>query len=115
MKDRGQRFNEILKQEIAMILRRRINDSRIGFISLTDVKVTSDLKLAKVFYSQIGSDEEKKLTRKALRTAKNFIKFEVGKVIQMKTVPDLIFIYDQTLEQGVHIVNKIKQLYESDL
>jgi len=104
------RVEELIKQEIANILIKKANDHRIGFISIQKVKVTKDLSHAKVFYSQIGSDEEKKKTYRALRSASNYIKGELGKVISLKTIPTLRFIFDESIERGVELANKIKGL-----
>ena len=104
------RMASLLKQEISSILRVKINDSRIGFISIVDVKVSKDFAHAWIYYSQIGSEEDKKKTRRGLYAAQKFFKQEIGKVIRTKVVPDLHFKYDPSLEKGVEIVNKLNRL-----
>lgn len=110
MNGKQQRFSDQLLQDISAIIHKRLNDNRIGFISLTAVELSSDLKRAKVLYSQIGSESEKKHTQKALSRASNFIKFELGKIIKTRSIPNIVFVYDYSLEQGVQLVNKINQL-----
>lgn len=107
---RLERINSLLKQEIATILTRRINDQRIGFISITEVKISKDLSLAKVFYSQLGSEEDRKRTKKGLQAARKFIKGEIGRVIKLRTVPDLCFIYDESIERGSRVLSKLNKL-----
>ena len=106
------RLANIFRNEIAEILRKKINDPRIGFVSIMEVKISSDLKYAKVYYSQLGNESDKKKTLKALRRAESFIKYEVGKVINLRVMPDIIFEYDDSLEKGTNILNKIEQLNE---
>ncbi|MFT5170595.1 MAG: ribosome-binding factor A [Candidatus Marinamargulisbacteria bacterium] len=107
---RRERLSSILKKEISQILNRRINDSRIGFISITEVTVSKDFAHAMVYYSQIGSDEEKEKTKKGLYSSQKFIKAEVGRVVRIHTVPDIHFKFDDSLERGVDLVQKIDRL-----
>lgn len=102
-----------LKKEVSEILRRRIDDKRIGFVSITDVDVSVDFEHAKIYYSQIGSEKEKKATVKGLDSARHHIRSELFKVLRIKTVPRLNFEYDYSLEKGVLLVNKLNKL-ESD-
>ncbi len=106
------RLANIFRNEIAELLRKKINDPRIGFISITHVKISADLKTAKVYYSQFGNDSEKKKTLKALKRAESFIKYEIGKIINLRVMPDIIFEFDDTLEKGVNLINKIEELNE---
>ena len=110
MSDRNIRFVNVLKTEISTILRKHINDSRIGFVSITDIKLSPDFKYARILYSQIGSESEKKHTLKALNRAASFIKFEIGKIIKLRTIPTIKFEFDDSLEKGVVLVNKINNL-----
>ena len=97
-------------KEISEVLQRKINDSRIGFISILDVKLSKDLDHAWVYYSQIGSEEEIQITKKGLASATKFIKNEIGKVLKIKTIPDIHFRYDDSLVRGTEIVEKLKEL-----
>ncbi len=101
-----------MKQEIADILFRKIKDPRIGFVTVTGVDVAADLKNAKVFVSIYGTDKEK--TLEGLRSATPYIRSELGKRMRMKSIPELLFRYDSTVEQGAHIMELLRTIEEED-
>jgi ribosome-binding factor A len=105
---RAARVSDQMKQEIADILMRRIKDPRIGFVTITDVEVTDDLKNAKVFVSIYGGD--KKATLKGLESAAHFIRSELGKRMRLRVVPELLFRFDSTVEQGAHIMELLHEI-----
>ena len=99
-----------MKQEIADILMRKIKDPRIGFVTVTDVEVADDLRNAKVFVSVYGGDKEASL--KGLKSAAPFIRSELGKRMRMRFVPELLFRFDGTVEQGAHIMELLRSIEE---
>ncbi len=99
-----------MKREIADILMRKIKDPRIGFVTVTDVDVAQDLKNAKVFVSVYGGDKEESL--KGLKSATPFIRSELGKRIRLRSVPEILFRYDVTVEQGAHIMELLHSIEE---
>ena len=99
-----------MKQEIADILMRKIKDPRIGFVTVTDVDLSDDLKNAKVFISIYGGDKE--ATFKGLKSATAFIRSELGKRMRMRCVPELLFRFDSTVEQGAHIMELLREIDE---
>ncbi len=99
-----------MKQEIADILMRKIKDPRIGFVTVTDVEVADDLRNAKVFVSVYGGDKEVSL--KGLKSAAPFIRSELGKRMRMRFVPELLFRFDGTVEQGAHIMELLRTIEE---
>ncbi|MGE4169377.1 MAG: 30S ribosome-binding factor RbfA [Candidatus Margulisiibacteriota bacterium] len=111
---RHERMASVIQQHIPTIIRREINSSGIGFISITEVKVSEDFSKALVYYSEIGSDEQKKKTRRALSKASKTIKFHMGRVLQTQSIPHLIFLFDESVERGVDLVNKINALSNAD-
>jgi len=111
---RVEKVSALLRKEISEIIRRRIDDRRIGFVSITDVEVSVDFEYAVVFYSQIGTEKEKKETIKGFLSAKNQIQSELCKVMRMRTVPRLSFKYDYSLEKGFDLVNKLNNLNKND-
>ena len=108
--DRMKRVNALIKQEVADIIQKKLDNANVGFISITEVDVSKDLRNAKVYYSQIGSVEEKEATFTALKKTAKFIKGELGRVLRMKNIPDLFFVFDDSIEKGVDMVNKINNL-----
>ena len=110
---RAVRAGELLKEEISQIVLREMKDPRIGFVSVTDVEVSGDLRHAKVFISVYGSDQEKKETLEGLQQAQGFVRKLVGERIKIHHTPEIIFRYDDSIENGVHISEIIKDLKES--
>ncbi len=111
---RVRRFSELLKQEISKIILREVKDPRIGFVSLTDVEVSGDLKHAKIYVSVYGSEQEKKETMKGLEKAQGFIRRLVGERITTYHTPELLFRYDDSIEHGVYISKLIEEVREED-
>ena len=110
---RAVRVGELLKEEISQIVLREMKDPRIGFVSVTDVEVSGDLRHAKVFISVYGSDQEKKETLEGLQQAQGFVRKLVGERVKIHHTPEIIFRYDDSIENGVHISEIIKDLKES--
>lgn len=105
---RAERVGDQMKHEIADILMRKIKDPRIGFVTVTDVEVTDDLKNAKVFVSIYGDDNER--TFKGLRSASAFIRAELGRRMRLKFVPEILFRFDSTVEKGAHIMELLREI-----
>ncbi len=99
-----------MKEEIADILMRKIKDPRIGFVTVTDVEVSDDLRNAKVFVSIYGEEKEK--TLKGLDSAAPFIRSELGKRMRMRFVPELLFRFDATVERSAHIMELLRAIEE---
>ena len=91
---RASRMADRVKVIVAKALERRVKDPRLGFVTVTDVRVTGDLQQATVFYTVYGSDEEREETAKALRSAKGLIRSEVGKALGIRLTPSLSFQLD---------------------
>lgn len=102
---RSQRVSDLLREEIADIIIFRLKDPRIGFLTVTGVDVTDDLKIA-VVYVSILKEEEKQSTIDILNAAKSFIRGELSKRLKMKFIPTVDFRLDASIEYG----NRIEQL-----
>lgn len=113
-KKRIRRLGELLKEEISKIIRKEVKDPRIGFVSLTDVEVSGDLRHAKVYVSVYGNDKEKKDTMEGLKQANGFIRKLVGERIKTYHTPEIIFKYDDSIEHGVYISKLIEKVREED-
>lgn len=106
---RSRRVADLLKEEISEIIMRRLKDPRLGFITVVDVSVTDDLKLARVYVSTL-KDEEKKNTIEILQSAKSFIRSELSKRLRMKSIPELEFRIDTSIEYGSRIDKLLKEI-----
>jgi ribosome-binding factor A len=111
---RLKRVGDLIREEIADLLLRKIKDPRIGLVSITEVEVSSNLRRAKVYYSVIGSEEDKIRAAQGLGSALGYIKRELGFRLQLKFMPDIVFEYDPTLEYGSRIEQILQGLKEGD-
>jgi ribosome-binding factor A len=109
---RSARVSDQMKEEIADILMRKIRDPRIGFVTVTDVVVSDDLRNAKVFVSVLGAERD--ATMAGLERAAPFIRTELGKRMRMKFVPELLFRYDESAERGAHVMELLHDIEEQE-
>jgi ribosome-binding factor A len=109
---RSERVARALRREISDILRSEMKDPRVGFLSITDVEVSSDLRQAKVFFSMMGTDEEKKRAAQGLDSATGFIRTEVGRRIRLHHAPEITFHLDESIERGVRVIDLMNKLSE---
>jgi len=112
MENRQKRLGELLKKEISDLMLREIKDPRIGFVSITSVEPTADLRHAKVFISVLGDETEKKASLAGLRSATGFIRRELAHRLRLRYVPELTVVYDNSLERGAHIIALIDSVVE---
>ncbi|MYM20046.1 30S ribosome-binding factor RbfA [Brevibacterium sp. 5221] len=91
---RARKIADRIKVIVASTLEKRIKDPRLGFVTITDVRVTGDLQHATVFYTVYGDDEQLEGTQAALNSAKGLIRSEVGKGLQIRLTPTLEFVAD---------------------
>lgn len=108
---RSQRVGDLLRQEIADIIMNRLKDPRLGFVTVTEVKVTDDLKTARVFIS-ILKEEELDLTLEILNAAKRFIRSEVAKRVKLRSVPIIEFRIDEAIKYGDKIERLLREIKE---
>jgi len=97
-----------------MIMMGEIKDPRIGFTTLTRIELSDDIRNAKVFVSVMGGEKEKKNTMEALEKASGFIKWEIGKRLRLKHIPDIIFKLDTSMEHSEKIARLLKELKENE-
>lgn len=109
---RSEKVAEAVHEEVSRLLVKGIKDPRVGFVTITGVKVTDDLHLATIYFTVVGSDEERKGTEAGLNSAKGFIRKELGKALRMRYTPDLMFRYDETIEYGSRIEGILKQIHD---
>lgn len=93
-----------------LLIRGDIHDPRIGYVTLTGVKVSPDLSVAQVFYSMIGTDEEKANTKAGLEAAKGFVRREVTKRVKLRISPEVFFTFDPSLDEGDKIERLLKEV-----
>lgn len=112
VKQRSQRLGELLKQDISDILLKEVKDPRIGFVSVTDVEVSGDLRHAKVFVSVLGNEKERNDSMQGLEKATGYIRKLIGERLNIHHTPEILFRYDKSIEHGAHISEILKKVKE---
>jgi ribosome-binding factor A len=107
------RLRELFKQEISTILQREMKDPRIGFVSVTDVELSHDLRHAKVFVSILGDEGAKAKTMAALISAQGFIRTELGRRIRLRYIPQVHVKLDESIERGVRVQHLLRRVAEA--
>ncbi len=115
MTRRTLQVGELLKEELTDIIRREVKDPRVGFMSITTVEVTPDLRSARVFVSVLGTDEERSNTLDALRSAAKFIRFHLKPRLRMRQIPELEFRDDRSMEYAEQISATLRQIRKSEV
>ncbi|MCX5709589.1 MAG: 30S ribosome-binding factor RbfA [Candidatus Omnitrophica bacterium] len=113
---RSDKVAEAIRQEASLIVHDKLKDPRLGFVTITRVEMTDDLRYAKIFFSVLGKDEDYKKTQEGLDSAKGFIRKLVSDRVNLKFAPDIAFYEDRSSEYSVRIeevLNEIKQLDEA--
>src|SRR3954469_6560719 len=109
MSERTARLDELLREEISEVLRREVDDPRIGFVTITDVEVAPDLRHANVWISIIGSAEDRKQALRALGHAMPYVRGRLGK-LRLKRIPDLHVKEDDSAERGTRVLKILDDL-----
>jgi len=94
------------------MLLKSIKDPRIGFVTITRVTVTEDCRMARVYYSIVGSPEEREQSLHGLNSAKGYIRRELGHRMKLKYTPELLFQFDPSVEYSIHMEELIHHLHE---
>lgn len=107
------RISSQMAKEISYILATEIKDHDLKFVTITDCRVTNDLSYAKVYYTSLD-DKNREEIKKAIKNASGFIRRQLMDRIDIRYVPELEFIYDESIEYGKKIEEKIKEIHEED-
>jgi len=114
-KHRIDRISEEVKKVVSDIIRNDLNDPRISKLcSVVSAEVTPDLRYAKVFVSILGNDEDMKSTLKGLNSAAGFVRRELGRNIELRYSPEVIFELDRSIEHGAHISKLLNEVMRKD-
>jgi ribosome-binding factor A len=116
MKEPSRRPEQVADQvrmTVGELLLRQLHDPRIGFTTVTAVKMSPDLRFARIYVSVYGGDEARKKTLEGLHAAAGFIRRELGRQLKLRYTPEVTFVYDESVEYGAHIEDVIRQLKKS--
>lgn len=111
---RPRRVAEQIQRELAELLRLEVKDPRVGMITLTDVEVTNDYAHAKVFFTLLGDEARIKEALKGLQSAAGFLRSEVAHRMKLRVMPQLHFIHDTSIENGMRLDQLIEAAVAED-
>jgi ribosome-binding factor A len=104
------RVNQLIKEEISTLLQRELKDPRLGFVTVTEVEVSRDLRQAKIFVSVLGEDAQWKASLAALDSARGFIRNWLRQHLDLRVTPELDFRADRSLEHAARIQTLLKKV-----
>lgn len=113
---RADRVADAMRRELARLIQHEVRDPRVGMVNVNDVEVSRDLATAKVFVTLVGEDDRSKIdiSLEALNKAAGFLRTQLAKEIQMRSIPRLFFRYDETSVRGQHLSALIEKAVKSD-
>jgi ribosome-binding factor A len=97
-----------------MLLMREVHDPGVGFVTITRVAVTPDLQHARVFYTALGDDKDRRSTARALERAAPFLRRQIGARLRLRRVPDLEFVYDESIAGQDRIERILKEIHAAE-
>ena len=107
---RIEKLQELIKQEMSKMLLSDLKDPRIGFVTVTDVEMTGDLREAKIFVSIMGGAQQVQSSLEGLNSALGFIRREIGQRVRLRFTPEISFALDTSLDYGEHIQKLLLQV-----
>jgi ribosome-binding factor A len=108
---RPQRLALQIQHEVSLMISRNMKDRRVGFVTVTGVQLTPDLRHAKIFISFMGSEAEKNESLETLNHANGWIRHELGQRIRTKFLPEIVFVTDTSQDYGEHIDKLIEDIH----
>ncbi len=111
---RSDRVGSQIQRELAQLVRDELNDPRLGLITIQAVKVVRDFSHAKVYFTFIGGTLETNEVTKVLKDTAPFFRHELGHCLNIRTLPQLHFVYDESIEKGANLSALIDQAVKSD-
>ena len=111
---RRKKLEHLIKNEVSIILDRKVKDPKKKFITITEVRLNNDYFMAKVYFSSLGNVDEKEDAKKFLEKIKSYLRSELRNVLRLRKIPDLRFEIDNTFEYGMKIESLIQKIHEDD-
>jgi ribosome-binding factor A len=111
---RPDRVADLIRAELALLLTREVHDPGIGFVTITRVQMTPDLQQARVFYTALGDDQARKGTARAIERAGPFLRRQIGSRLRLKRVPELTFLYDESIAGQDRIEQLLNEIRTAD-
>jgi ribosome-binding factor A len=112
--NRPERVAQMVQQLLGEIFARGMRDPRIGMVTITGVKMSADLREARVYWTVHGSPEQRKHTARGLENARGYLRHEIGIELKLRVTPDLHFTYDEAIDRGERIEQLIRQVHDEE-
>jgi len=112
--NRPERVAQMVQELLGQLFARGMRDPRIGLVTITGVKMSPDLREARVYWTVHGDAGQRKQTAKGLENARGFLRREIGSEIKLRVTPDLHFTYDEAIDRGERIEQLIRQVHDED-
>ncbi len=112
---RVRKVQEFIKQEVSQMLLHDLKDPRLGFVTVTEVKVTGDLREAKIYVSLFGKEAEKKASLETLNKSRGFVRRELGQRLKIYYTPEISFEEDSSLDYGMHIDSLLRKVHKDEV
>jgi ribosome-binding factor A len=111
---RSERVADLIQREVAEMLVKSIKDPRIGFVTITKVTVSEDCRFAKVYFSVAGTLAERESSGKGLDSAKGYVRKELGRRLQLRYTPEIVFQFDPSIEYAIHMEEVIRSIHRGE-
>lgn len=111
---RSRRVGEQIQRTLGELIRRELRDPRLGPVTIVDVQVNQDLSTAKVFYSILGGNKDPELTQEIMADASKVLRGPLGRALGLRHAPELRFVEDQLIDEGVRMTNLIRDALDKD-
>jgi len=111
MSQRPNRVGEQIREDLTELLAREVHDPGIGFLTITNVRVTADLQLARVYYTTLGDSKARQTTAKALERATPFLRRQLGRRLRLRRIPELSFFFDESIERHDRIERILQDIH----
>lgn len=111
---RTERLAEQIRQQASEILARDVHDPGVGFVTLTRVRVTADLQLARIYYTSLGDAAARTATERALRRVTPFLRRHLGSRLQLRRVPELEFVFDKSIAHQARVEELLQEIHAQE-
>ena len=107
---RAERIEELIREEVCEILREKVSDPRVGFVSVTGVEISPDLENASIYVSILGEEKKKAEAMSGLDSATGYIRVELGRRLELRLTPKIRFVRDDSIERGSKVLAVMSRL-----
>jgi len=111
---RSEKVADLIQREVSAMLVKSVKDPRIGFVTITKVTVSEDCRFAKVYFSVAGTPAERENSGKGLESAKGYVRKELGRRLQLRYTPEIVFQFDPSIEYAIHMEEVIRNIHRGE-